>query len=435
MNPMKKGKTASQAHVGLPEGTFEEEHGRKGFSEKPPISTIRTRRPHGRGSKASCAPIVSTATRCSPQTRRTPGASRSPFSPATTCRFPCPAAPHPCPFSSGTPTATNCISYTAEGVFRDRFRPVAFTAGDYLVIPRAVTYRIVPETKDNFFLIIQSGAEFDQPERGLLGRHALYDPGVIVTPEPHAYLDDGREWEVRIKAEVNFRACLSLQPSRCCRLEGGSDGLEAQREGHPSGDESSHASASQRPHDIRDAGRGGLFIRPRPLEEDPEALKVPFFHRNTDYDEFIFYHAGDFFSRDNIKPGMVTLHPRGIHHGPHPGALANQGKKTHTDEYAVMLDGVNPIGVLPPGEGAEWKEYWKSWSRFLHRRNPESERRAHHGRARSPKSDQWSRGRFAAKRVDRNGIPDDWTERAHHGRAKTEKKREHTRSRVVTGGP
>ena len=91
-------------------------------------------------------------------------------------------------------------------------------------------------------------------------------------------------------------------------------------------------------------------------------MRVPFFHRNTDYDEFIFYHDGDFFSRDNIKAGMATLHPRGIHHGPHPKALLNQKKKTHTDESAVMLDGLNPIHVLPAGERVEWKEYWTSWS-------------------------------------------------------------------------
>src|SRR5512136_519256 len=34
MYPLTKGKTARQAHVGLPEGTFEEEHGRKGFYGK-----------------------------------------------------------------------------------------------------------------------------------------------------------------------------------------------------------------------------------------------------------------------------------------------------------------------------------------------------------------------------------------------------------------
>jgi homogentisate 1,2-dioxygenase len=100
---------------------------------------------------------------------------------------------------------------------------------------------------------------------------------------------------------------------------------------------------------------------PRPLEEDPAAQRVPFFHRNTDYDEFLFYHAGDFFSKDNIRPGMATLHPRGIHHGPHPKALANQGRKTHTDEYAVMLDGLNPIDVLPGGAAVEREDYWASW--------------------------------------------------------------------------
>jgi hypothetical protein len=26
-----------------------------------------------------------------------------------------------------------------------------------------------------------------------------------------------------------------------------------------------------------------------------------------------------------------------------------------------MLDGLNPINVLPAGEAAEWKEYWASW--------------------------------------------------------------------------
>ena len=57
MYPLKKGKTASQAHVGLPEGTFEEEHGRKGFYGKsahlyhahPPTGWIRFEgklRPH-----------------------------------------------------------------------------------------------------------------------------------------------------------------------------------------------------------------------------------------------------------------------------------------------------------------------------------------------------------------------------------------------------
>ncbi len=57
MYPLKKGKVANQAHVGIPEGTYEEEHGRKGFYGKsahlyhahPPTGWIRFEgklRPH-----------------------------------------------------------------------------------------------------------------------------------------------------------------------------------------------------------------------------------------------------------------------------------------------------------------------------------------------------------------------------------------------------
>ena len=57
MYPLKSGKTTQQAHVALPEGTFEEEHGRKGFYGKaahlyhshPPTGWIRFEgklRPH-----------------------------------------------------------------------------------------------------------------------------------------------------------------------------------------------------------------------------------------------------------------------------------------------------------------------------------------------------------------------------------------------------
>ena len=60
---------------------------------------------------------------------------------------------------------------------------------------------------------------------------------------------------------------------------------------------------------------------PRPLESDPEALRLPFFHNNDDFDEIIFYHKGSFFSRDNIHPGMMTVHPSGFTHGPHPKAF------------------------------------------------------------------------------------------------------------------
>ncbi len=103
---------------------------------------------------------------------------------------------------------------------------------------------------------------------------------------------------------------------------------------------------------------------PRPAESDPGALKLPFFHNNDDFDEVIFYHRGKFMSRDNIHPGMMTLHPCGFTHGPHPKAfaMAAQAKGGHMlDEVAVMFDARDALtmGALP--EGVEWRGYVDSW--------------------------------------------------------------------------
>ena len=48
---------------------------------------------------------------------------------------------------------------------------------------------------------------------------------------------------------------------------------------------------------------------PRPVESDPGALKLPFYHSNDDYDEMIFYHRGAFLSRDEIERLTPLLDP------------------------------------------------------------------------------------------------------------------------------
>jgi homogentisate 1,2-dioxygenase len=102
---------------------------------------------------------------------------------------------------------------------------------------------------------------------------------------------------------------------------------------------------------------------PRPFETDPGALKVPFFHNNDDYDEVLFYHAGDFFSRDDIDAGMLTFHPSGFTHGPHPKALKSMLVQTKpaTDEYAVMIDTRDPLDVCEDVEAVENRRYVESW--------------------------------------------------------------------------
>ncbi|HEX9006312.1 MAG TPA: homogentisate 1,2-dioxygenase [Bacteroidota bacterium] len=363
MYPLKKGLTTRQAHVGLPQGTFEEEHGRKGFYGKsahlyhahPPTGWVRFEgklRPHCLDLNKLCPGDMTDA-----GGRPVPFLGNSDIRLYVSRR----AAPMPYYFRNADGDELYFV-HRGKGVLETDFGPLTFEEGDYLVIPRAVTYRVVPETTDNFFLIIESHSEFEQPDKGLIGQHALYDPSVIVTPEPAPKLDDTREWEVRIKVTDEYSSVF--YPFNPIDVVGWKGDLTvwklSMKDIRPVMSHRAHLPPSAHTTFVTGGAVVCSFL-PRPLEQDPEALKVPFFHRNTDYDEFIFYHAGDFFSRQNITPGMATLHPRGIHHGPHPKALANQGKKTQTDEYAVMLDGLNPIQVLEAGEQVEWKDYWASW--------------------------------------------------------------------------
>ena len=363
MYPLKRGVFSAQAHVSLPEGTYEEEHGRKGFYGKsahiyhanPPTGWTRFEgklRPHlfdlnelvpGDLTEAEGGPIA--------------------FLGNSEIRVSVSRRSAPMPFYYRNADYDELLFvHRGTGIIETDFGPLDFEPGDYIVLPRAVTYRVVPAAADNFFLLMESKAEFDQPEKGLLGQHALYDPGVIVVPEPAPGTLEGPEWEVRISSEGEYsKVFYPFNPIDAIGWKGDLCAWKLNlRDIRPVMSHRGHLPPSAHTTFVTQGAVVCSFV-PRPLEEDPEALRVPFFHRNTDYDEFLFYHDGDFFSKDNIKPGMATLHPRGIHHGPHPKALANQRAKTRTDEYAVMLDGLNPIHVLEAGEKVEWQEYWASW--------------------------------------------------------------------------
>ena len=75
----------------------------------------------------------------------------------------------------------------------------------------------------------------------------------------------------------------------------------------------------------------------------------------------IFYNDGEFFSRTNIKPGMLTFHPQGIHHGPQEGAIKRSAQATRTNEIAVMVDTKNPLNICEQAKTLENQDYWMSW--------------------------------------------------------------------------
>lgn len=104
-----------------------------------------------------------------------------------------------------------------------------------------------------------------------------------------------------------------------------------------------------------------------PAETDTGALKVPFFHSNDDCDELLFLHAGQFFSRDGMGPGAMTLHPGGFPHGPHPAAYRKSlvAPRTELHEVAINIDARDPLDIGPGMAGCECEGHADSWRGYL----------------------------------------------------------------------
>ncbi|MBT2869378.1 homogentisate 1,2-dioxygenase [Chromobacterium violaceum] len=244
---------------------------------------------------------------------------------------------------------------------------LSYRDGDYILVPRSTSWRIEPASPTTMLMIETSNGAYQLPEKGLVGPHAIFDEAVLDVPA----IDDAfkaqqteDEWQVVIKR----RGALSTvtYPYNPLDAIGWHGNLSVARVNwrdiRPLMSHRYHLPPSAHTTFVADGFVICTFV-PRPIESDPGALKVPFYHNNDDYDEVIFYHAGDFFSRDNIKPGMLTFHPAGFTHGPHPKAFAKAmtDPKTFTDEVAVMIDARDALEQGPGLAGVEWQGYVDSW--------------------------------------------------------------------------
>ena len=68
---------------------------------------------------------------------------------------------------------------------------------------------LMTQNKDRPFFVTVGFHKPHVPLTAPASYHALYDPGVITTPEPAPNLDDNREWEVRIKVEDEISKVVS----------------------------------------------------------------------------------------------------------------------------------------------------------------------------------------------------------------------------------
>lgn len=374
--PWKRGKITQQAHVGLPAGSVEEEYARNGFSgayahlyrTEAPVGWSRLEGPlrprafdlaEGHGAPSPGADWL--------EARRPVLANAD-----VTVAFARIDSAMPFFFRNADADEVLFV-HAGGGRLESDFGALEYRRGDYLMIPRGTVYRLDPADVTAMLVIATTG-EVTFPDRGLLGQHALFDPAVIEVPEPPA---DGLgstldptpgptgtpEWEVRVQRLGELSSIF--YPFCPLNAVGWKGTLSVRRlnvdDIRPVMSERYHLPPSAHATCVADGVIICTFL-PRQLENgDPAALKVPFYHSNIDYDEVLFYHDGQFFSRTDIRAGMLTFHPQGIHHGPQPGAAERARAATSTNEVAVMIDTRRPLAVCDDAARCEMPDYWKSW--------------------------------------------------------------------------
>lgn len=163
-------------------------------------------------------------------------------------------------------------------------------------------------------MIENTGAAYALPEKGIVGQHAVFDPAVLEVPSINdefkaQYSEEQTKVFLKRANRVNT-ITYPFNPLDAVGWHGDLSVLKLNwRDIRPLMSHRYHLPPSAHTTFVGNGFVVCTFV-PRPIESDPGALKVPFYHNNDDYDEVLFYHAGDFFSRDNIEAGMMTVSSR-----------------------------------------------------------------------------------------------------------------------------
>ena len=354
------GTYTKQAHVDIPEGLYEEEHGREGFFGR--VSQLYHENP----------PVNWTNIDGDLKPKALPTLFDHPETQDTLQEV---LKNNDCIISIGTLTKDFSYFYrnadfdevyfihAGEGRLETSYGHLDYKTGDYIIIPRGTTYKFFVNDLTKI-LQVESASEFEEPSRGILGPNALYDQTAKVVPEAQLGSDtDLSEYVVKIKrlgkiTEVSY-------PFNPLDVKGWKGSVYPWKisiyDYCPIMSHRYHIPPSGHTMFVAKNFVICSFVE-RPLEDKKhKVLKVPFYHSNIDYDEVLFYHQGNFFSRDNIDAGALTFHPQGIHHGPNPKAFEAGEDKLYTDEYAVMVDTRYPLIPTKWFSDQENKDYWKSW--------------------------------------------------------------------------
>ena len=256
--------------------------------------------------------------------------------------------------------------HKGSGKLRTMLGNIDFSYGDYLVVPRGIIYQIDFKTKDNRLFIVESKNPIYTPKRyrnwfGQMLEHAPFCERDMHPPSELETFNEAGEFLMKIKKQDYMHEFIyAYHPFSVTGWDGYNFPYKFSIH-----DFEPITGRVHLPPPIHQTFESAGFVIcsfvPRLYDYHPQAVPAPYNHSNIDSDEVLYYVDGDFMSRNNIEVGQITLHPAGIPHGPHPGAMERSIGKKSTEELAVMVDTFAPLKVTEEALKLADDNYFKSW--------------------------------------------------------------------------
>jgi len=256
------------------------------------------------------------------------------------------------------------------GVLKTMYGDLPFSYGDYLVIPRGTIYQVHFHNSDNRLFIVESFSPVRFPKKylskgGQLLEHSPYCERDIRPPLNLETHNEKGDFLVRTKKRgVLYNIHYAGHPFDVVGWDGCCYPFAFSIH-----DFEPITGRVHQPPPVHQTFEANNFVVcsfvPRLFDYHPLSIPAPYNHSNIDSDEVIYYVDGEFMSRKNVTKGMITLHPAGIPHGPHPGAVKKSIGAKETKELALWW--IPFIHLCLPGRHWSLKmkgTYKAGWSNF-----------------------------------------------------------------------
>ena len=256
--------------------------------------------------------------------------------------------------------------HKGTGKLRTMLGNIDFSYGDYLVVPRGVIYQIDFDTKENKLFIVESKNPIYTPKRyrnwfGQMLEDAPFCERDMHPPSELETFNEAGDFLIKVKKQDHMHEYIyAYHPFSVVGWDGYNFPYKFSIH-----DFEPITGRLHMPPPIHQTFEAAGFVIcsfvPRLYDYHPNAVPAPYNHSNIDSDEVLYYVDGDFMSRNHIEVGQITLHPAGIPHGPHPGAMERSIGKKSTGELAVMVDTFAPLMVTEEALKLADNDYYKSW--------------------------------------------------------------------------